>query len=254
MLKICDVSYSYNQKKAITDISFSMKRGEVVSILGSNGSGKTTILKCINGILRPNSGKVFLDQFRLDKMNRNGVARLISSVPQEHNATFSYLAIDVVLMGVTPYLKFGRMPGNGDYSEAEKIMKKMNISHLSYRNYNRLSGGEKQLVLIARSLMQQTEFLLMDEPTSHLDFKNQHLLMEEVRKRSQEGKGILIALHDPNLALKFCDGAIIVKEGKILIKGKTEEILTGGNLQEAYGIGVRIQELSKGNRLAFVEG
>jgi len=173
-------------------------------------------------------------------MKQKKVAKKISMVPQEHTSIFSYQSIDVITMGVTPYLRFGSQPGINVYNKAKLILEKLNISHLAYRSYNNLSGGERQLVLIGRALMQDTGYILMDEPTSHLDFKNQHLILQKLKKFSQKGKGIVVALHDPNLALKYCDRVIIIKEGRVLAKGKIEEEMNSRIMSQAYNININV--------------
>ncbi len=153
-------------------------------------------------------------------------------------------------MGVTPYLTSGAQPDESVYQKADKILKKLNIDHLSARSYNCISGGERQLVLIARALMQNTRYLLLDEPTSHLDFKNQHLLMAKMRQLASEGKGIITALHDPNLALKYCDKIVIILEGRVLTQGPVEQTMTADNLARAYDIPIQIDLNGRGVEIA----
>lgn len=246
MLQVQDLSFSYRDKPILSQISFQLSKGDFTCLLGNNGSGKTTILKCLNGLLKPNKGEIAIHQLNLKSLNQKAIALLIAFVPQEHMATFSFKVIDVVLMGITPHLPFGRMPREEDYQRAKEVMQLIGILHLSSRSYNQLSGGEKQLVLIGRALMQRTDYLLLDEPTSHLDFKNQHLFMEEIKRMTREGKGVLIALHDPNLALKYCDQAILIKDGRIIAKGEAKTVITAKNLTETYQIEVLIDRCKKG--------
>lgn len=183
MISVNNISFSYDTVgDTIKNISFTLNKGELIALLGPNGSGKSTILKCLNGTLKPKTGEIYIENYNIKDLSYKEIAKLISVVPQEHSAVFSYLVIDIVAMGITPYLSFGRMPTKKDYKEAYTKLEFFNIQHLAEKNYNQLSGGEKQLVLIARALMQDTDYLIMDEPTSHLDFKNQHLLMKELKK------------------------------------------------------------------------
>jgi len=250
MLRVNHLTFSYQKEETIKDINFEVKRGELSCLLGPNGSGKTTILKCLNGIIKPNEGAIYINNIKLEQIDRRNISRHISMVFQEHNVVFSYKVIDVVILGITPYLKFGTMPQKEDYKKAELTLKKLGLSKLKDRNYNELSGGEKQMVLIARALMQDTEFLILDEPSSHLDFKNQYLLMAEIKKLTEEGKGVITALHDPNLALSFCDRVIILKEGEIIAKGKTSDTLNNLNLQKAYDMEVKIDNINN-RRVVF---
>lgn len=251
MLKVEGLQYTYNKSginsaknnyikiPVIKGISFQVKEGELVCLLGPNGSGKTTILKCLNGVLQPEQGKIFLKGKEINSLRQKEIARLISMVPQEHNTIFSYHVLDLVLMGLTPCLSPGRLPSRADKERAVNLLEKLGVSHLTNRSYNQLSGGEKQLILVARALIQGAPFLAMDEPTSYLDFRNQHLILQELKKLSREGKGIITALHDPNLALRFADRVIILKEGIIIKEGKTDITLTDKNLEKAYDIQVR---------------
>ncbi|MGM0445796.1 MAG: ABC transporter ATP-binding protein [Bacillota bacterium] len=254
MLEVNNLEFSYNKDKTINNINFRIRRQEFSCLLGANGSGKTTILKCLNGILKKDNGVIKIDGTNLDNLNQRQVARYISMVPQEHSVAFAYRVIDVVTMGVTPYLGFGKMPSNDDFDKAFETLEKLDIGYLANRQYNELSGGEKQLVLIARALMQDTGYLIMDEPTSHLDFKNKNLIMREIKKLTKNSDtGVIMALHDPNLAMEYCDRVIIVKEGKIMADGDTEEIMTGRNLGHAYDIDIKINEKTRGIEIALPE-
>jgi iron complex transport system ATP-binding protein len=244
MISVKNISFSYDTVgDTIKNISFNLNKGELIALLGPNGSGKTTILKCLNGTLKPKTGEIYIENYSIKDLSYKEIAKLISVVPQERSAVFSYLVIDIVAMGITPYLSFGRMPTKKDYMEAYTKLEFFNIQDLAEKNYNQLSGGEKQLVLIARSLMQDTDYLIMDEPTSHLDFKNQHLLMKELKKLSENGKGVITALHDPNLALRFCDRIIMVKNGEVICSGEKTEVMNSQNLQILYDVPVSMNKV-----------
>jgi len=245
MIKTKNLNFSYGEKKILKNINISLKRGKLTCLLGANGSGKTTIIKTLNGIIKKDSGQIFIDETNLADLKQKEIAQKISMVPQEHNSVFSYKSIDVVIMGVTPYLAFGKKPEKSVYDKAKKIMKKLNILKMADRNYNELSGGERQLVLIARALLQNTEYMLFDEPTSHLDFKNQHLILQELQKLTKKKKGVVTALHDPNLALKYSDQVIIIKEGEILTSGDTKKVMNSNNLSEAYEAEIIVDDLAK---------
>jgi len=244
MISIKNISFSYDTvRDTIKNISFNLNKGELIALLGPNGSGKTTILKCLNGTLKPKTGEIYIENHNIKNLSYKEIAKFISVVPQEHSAIFSYLVIDIVAMGITPYLSFGRMPTKKDYRTAYTKLEFFNIQHLAEKNYNQLSGGEKQLVLIARALMQNTDYLIMDEPTSHLDFKNQHLLMKELKKLSENGKSVITALHDPNLALRFCDRIIMVKNGEVIFSGENTKVMNPQNLQILYDAPVSMNKV-----------
>lgn len=253
MIRVEDLAFSYNGNDVIYGVDLDVKRGELVSLLGPNGSGKTTILKCLNGVLNKKQGKVLIDNQSLAELKQKKIARLISVVPQEHNLIFSYGLLEFVAMGVTPYLSFGRMPTKGDYSKALEILKELGLESLADRRFNQLSGGEKQLVLIARALMQETDYMLMDEPTSHLDFKNRHRLMQELRKiTAVKEKGVLTALHDPNLALKFCDRVVLLKNGTVLEQGPVKQVINNYNLEKVYEVEVTVNSGPGGQRVDII--
>ena len=244
MIRTEDLNFSYDDKKILKDINICLKKGQLTCLLGANGSGKTTIIKTLNRIIKKDEGQIFIDNEKLNNLKQKDIAQKISMVPQEHNSVFSYKSIDVVIMGVTPYLKFGKQPDSKVYHKAKIIMEKLNILEMAERNYNELSGGEKQLVLIARALLQDTEYMLFDEPTSHLDFKNQHLILRELNKLTKKKKGVVTALHNPNLALKYSDQVIILKKGEVLTSGETKKVMNSQNLSQAYETEIIFDELS----------
>ena len=238
-MKIEDLSFAYGKKRVLSNINLTINKGEFTCLLGPNASGKTTLLKCLNSIYKVKKGNIYLENREIKQMKQREIARYISMVPQEHSVIFAYRVIDIVMMGITPYLFFGQLPDPAMGKRAESILRKMRILHLARRSYNRLSGGERQLVLIARALMQETEFLVMDEPTAHLDFKNQFLLMQELKNLAEAGKGVIIALHDPNLARRFSDRIAVLKAGQIIAWGNAAEVISEKVLQDAYGIDIR---------------
>ncbi|MFW6378040.1 MAG: ABC transporter ATP-binding protein [Bacillota bacterium] len=250
MLQVNNLNFSYDRMPVLRNVSLEARQGEITCLLGANGSGKTTILKCMNRLLEPDKGQIFIDGQSLEALTRKEIAKNLSRVPQEHRAVFSYSSRDVVAMGITPYLTRGTQPDESVYQEADKILERLNIGHLADRSYNCISGGERQLVLIARALMQDTRYLLLDEPTSHLDFKNQHLLMGKMEQLAAEGKGIITALHDPNLALKYCDRFVIILEGRVLTQGPLEKTMTADNLARAYDIPIQIDLNGRGVEIA----
>lgn len=214
MLEIKNLDFYYNRDKILNKINFQAKKGEFISLLGANGSGKTTFLKCIQGLLTPKEGKILIDGENIIQLSKKEIARKISVVPQENKNIFAYEVLDMVVMGINPWLSFTEHPSQADYQKAEKILEHLGVEELKSKNYNQISGGERQLVLIARALMQKTDILLLDEPNSHLDFKNVHLMMEIMRDLSYKNKTIITALHDPNLAYNYSDKVIILKKVK----------------------------------------
>lgn len=225
MLKVKNIKAGYKEKIIVDDINFSVEPGEFTGILGLNGSGKTTLLKTISGLLKPLDGEVLLDDENLLLLNEKELARHISFMPQSPSIIYDIRVIDLVLMGITPYLSIFESPNSGHMEKAYEVLEKMNIEKHMDRNFLHLSEGEKQLVIMARSLMQDAEIMLFDEPVSALDFKNKHFVLDNIRSiLNKENKIGIISLHDPNLALRYCDKIIIIDEGEIYAEFSTGDI------------------------------
>ncbi len=212
----------------------------VACLLGPNGAGKTTLMKCVVGILKPERGCVMLEGQSITDMDCRSRARLVSYVPQEFTVKFPYTAFEVVLMGRNPYVNTLQGPRAEDEAKAREALKALGVEHLAEKPFTSLSGGEKRLILIARALAQDAKLLVLDEPTSFLDYRNKIVALETLRRVSRRfSKPALISLHDPNLALLFCDEVFLMKDGEIVAKGKPEEVVTRNNIRRVYGIKVR---------------
>ncbi len=248
-IKVENLSFCYQKDKNILDnVSFAISKGEICCILGKNGSGKTTLIKCINRLLIPYSGEVFIDGRNTKKMSNKDIAKSMAFIPQEHRISFNYSVIDMVVMGRFPNLTMFSHPSDKDYEIALSSLTEIGIENLAFRNYNELSGGEKQLVLISRALAQQPEIFLLDEPTSHLDFKNQHFILQTITKIALKNNvSIIMAMHDPNLAIKFCNRFITLKDGKVLVSGTSNDILNEENLSNIYDMKINIKYLDSGS-------
>ncbi len=213
---------------------------DVHCILGSNGCGKTTLLRCLNGSLRLQKGQVFLNGKNISEFSIDLLARKIGMVYQEHNISFPYSVLDVVKMGRAPYLGLFERPSKEDAQIAENKLDLVGLYHLKNRPYTEISGGERQLVLIARTLTQEPEIILLDEPTSHLDFKNQVLVLKIISLLARRGLSILMTTHYPNHALLFSNKVSLMTKGAGLITGEPEQVLNEENLEKTYGIKVEI--------------
>ncbi len=230
-----NLNFSYHQTKILDNITFEIPSGVFCAILGRNGSGKTTLLHCLNGLLRPSSGRIELNGLNILKSGQKEIARRISMVPQEHSDIFPFQVQEVVVMGRTPYLGFNESPGPDDYDKASEILASLGAGHLAKRNYNRISGGERRIALLARAIMQTSETLLLDEPTNHLDFHNQYRILSMIKNFCREkGSGIIASMHDPNLAGLFADRIIMLKDGKIMKQEKKKKILNADSVGELY--------------------
>lgn len=222
-------------------IGFQVESGGITTVLGPNGSGKTTLFKCITGLWKPQAGSIRCGDMDLMVLPWQERAAIVAVVPQEHEPPFPYSVADVVLMGRASHVSLFSSPSGSDRLKANDAIVAMGIDHLKERPYTRISGGERQLVLLARALAQETPVLVLDEPTSHLDFRNQVLILGKVRELVRlRGLAVLMTVHDPNLAMQFSDHVVMINEGTIMARGFPQDILTGENLMKMYGIDVSV--------------
>lgn len=240
-LKVSNIRFSYNSHPVLSDVTFSLNPGEVVCALGVNGAGKSTLLKCLNRILQPQKGSVLVDGEELKRISRNRIARLMGYVPQRHPET-QLTVFEAVLMGRKPHIRWSL--GADDYALVEEILQQMGISYLAMRRVCDLSGGEIQKVVIARALAQSLDILLLDEPTSNLDLKNQLEVMELIRLIVKtRNLSAVIAIHDLNIAVRFADRFIFLKDG--LIHGTAgKKDLSSEMIHQVYGVKVALREVN----------
>lgn len=235
VLSVENLKFSYDDYLVLEDINFKIKPGDFVAILGVNGCGKTTLIKCLNRILKADEGIILVEDSNLKNLNSREVAKLMGYVPQ--HVEKGYLTVfDAVLVGRKPYIEWTL--SKKDIEITKDILKLLDLDKYALRYINELSGGELQKVAIARALVQNPKILLLDEPTSGLDLKNQLEVMEIIKKVSKEDKiSSIVIVHDLNLALRYCDKFIMMKEGNILVSGEMKD-LNAENIQEVYGVNV----------------
>ncbi|WP_297069735.1 ABC transporter ATP-binding protein [Thermococcus sp.] len=242
MIEVRGLSFSYGDF-SVKDVHFKAKEGEVLTLLGPNGSGKTTILKNVYGLLKPEKKCVFIDGRNFHSMSLRERAMIAGYVPQSHHPPFPYTVLDVIVTGLASQLSVFESPRKEHYDKALEKLRLLGMEHLRDKPYTQLSGGQIQMVLIARALVQEPKVLLLDEPTAHLDFKNQVKILGVVKKLTrEEGITAVLTLHDPNLASIYSDRIALVKEGRIRAIGKPSTILREDTLEEVYGIPVHILE------------
>ena len=235
ILKCQALGFKYGKTRILEDINFEVESGLFYAILGKNGSGKTTLLHCLNGILQPNCGNIEIEQQDITTMSRKQVAQRISLVPQEHLDIFPFTVLDVVVMGRAPFLKMTQTPSDNDYRLGMEALKILASENLADCNFNRISGGERQIALLASALVQTSKIMLLDEPTNHLDFNNQYRLLSKIKELCRSRKTSVIAtMHDPNMAMLYADRVIMIKNGRIVVEGRTEEIMTTTNINTLY--------------------
>lgn len=239
MLELRNLSFGYGQQKTLKSIDLSANYGEVLGLVGPNGGGKSTLLKCMNLILKP-EGEVFLDGKALRTLSIKEVSKLIGYVPQNvHGYSFPVKVFDVVLLGRRPYI--GWNVEESDLDMVSEVFSLLHLEPLGMRNFNELSGGEKQKVLIARALVQEPRVLLLDEPTSNLDVKHQLEIMEILSTFAREKSlAIIIVSHDLNLASRYCDRLLLLRSGEIFAEGKPEKVLTDLNIRTVYDVDAEI--------------
>ncbi|MFZ7111543.1 MAG: ABC transporter ATP-binding protein [Desulfatiglandales bacterium] len=247
MLRIENLTAGYGRHPVLRDVTLNIEEGHMSALIGQNGSGKTTLMRCINAVLRPGKGRVSVAGRDIGRLKRSEIARLISMVPQTNQATFPFSCLEMILMGGAARLKAWSSPGSVETDRARQLGREIGISELLNRAFNHLSGGEKQLVMLARALYQGAPIMLLDEPNAHLDFCNQHRIMALVREIAVRRRvTVLVTLHDPNLALYYCDDVIGLREGRVVIQGPTKGVLDDRALKEVLGHNIRIDATASG--------
>ena len=241
-LKVAGIKFSYNHTPILDGVSFSLRPGKILGVLGVNGAGKSTLLKCLNRILRPSAGAVLLDEDDIQKMRRSEIARHFGYVPQKYGEE-SLTVFDAVLLGRKPYIKWAA--SRRDLLVVEDVLKRLQLERLAQRPVNHLSGGEHQKVIIGRALAQEPEVLLLDEPTSNLDLKNQLRVMNIITKAVNDYSiSAIVSLHDINLALRFVDHFLMLKGGVVHFLSP-KEMVTSAAIEEVYGVKVIIGQVNE---------
>ena len=241
MLEFESVSLSYGSYTAVEAFTSRVKRGEVVALLGPNGAGKSTLIRAASGILRPARGRVLVDGEDLQRLRPAERARRVAVVPQAFRLPEAFTVLDTVLMGRTAYLGWLGRETENDKQVALQSMERTGISHLEGRRIGELSGGEQQLVLIARALSQSSPVLLLDEPTAHLDLKHQADILGLVGDLAhRDGYAVLLAMHELNLAAHYADAVALLAAGKLQALGSPRDVLTEELLAAVYGLPVSI--------------
>ena len=226
----------YNRgRQVLTNVSFTLKSGEILSILGPNGAGKSTLLKCLTGELKPKQGKVFLNDVLVDEVGAKTRAKHLAYVPQTPKISYGFRVIDYVVMGRTPYLGPVSSPSERDYEWADDSLHKLGIEGISLSEVTAISGGELQLVCIARALTQNPDVVLFDEPTSHLDFANSARTLRVIRELSRAGLGIIMTTHDPNQVLTLGGQVGLLSRTGTLTVGAAAEAVTSDTMSMLYG-------------------
>lgn len=248
-LEAVDLAIGYPGHAVGKGISVAVDSGEILGLLGPNGAGKTTLFRTLLGLQRPLGGTILIDGEPLDRLRPVEIARRVAYVPQAHVTEFSYSALDVVLMGRTARLGPFSSPGASDARIAREKLDSLGVGELAGADYTRISGGQRQLVLIARALAQEAPILVMDEPTASLDFGNQTLVLARIRALAADGYGVLLSTHDPDHALLVAHRVAVMAKGGLAAVGATGNVVTGEMLSRIYGTLVLVEETPSGQRV-----
>lgn len=248
-LDVRGLSIGYGRKVVGSDLSFTLRPHQVMCLLGPNGSGKSTLFKTILGLVPALAGEVLFEGERVLDWSRRNFAKAIAYVPQFRQSFFSFTALDLVVMGRTAHIGALSMPSAGDRDIAEACLSRLNMAHLADRSFPELSGGEQQMVLVARALAQEAKVLIMDEPTASLDFGNRVRLLKEIRHLADSGLGVMLSTHDPDHALQIADQVLLLHRGRALAVGSPDDTVTVETLRQVYGVDVTILDAGGGRRV-----
>lgn len=249
LFEVKNISFSYDDEEIFSDISFSLDKGDVLCILGPNGTGKTTLIKCLNGLHDISSGEILIKGKNIKKLSFKEISRNIGYIPQTHTPSFPFKVIDVVVMGRAPYLALTDAPRDKEIEIALNALKTLGIEYLKDKDYTNLSGGERQMVFLARILCQQPDILILDEPTSHLDFGNQIKLLEIVDNLAKAGISVIMSSHFPDHTFLSSNKVAIMKDGEFVDFGSPDEVVNEENLRKAYSIDVKLVELEDNRKV-----
>ncbi len=242
-IEVKDLCFSYGEREVLHGVSFKAEQGEFLSILGPNGVGKSTLFRCVLGLLRDYTGSITVEGRDAKSMSIREAAKLVAYIPQSSHPAFNYSVRDIVLMGTTSGLGTFSTPKKEDVRRVEEALEKIGISHLAERCFHRISGGERQLALIARALVQRAPVLMLDEPTASLDFGNQLLVLTQARELAREGYTVIQTTHNPEQSYMFSDRILALRGGEVLTEGRPKDVLTSDMMRQLYGVEVEVSSL-----------
>lgn len=242
-IEVTNLSFAYGNREVLRDLNFSIPDGYLVNVLGPNGVGKSTLFRCILGLNPHYSGSILVNGKDLRALSVRQRAREISYIPQSHASVYDYEVIDVVLMATGSELKLLGTPGPEQLQRAHAALERIGIGHLAHRTYTQISGGEQQLVLIARALAQNAQTIIMDEPTSALDYGNTVRVLSCVRQLAREGLSIVQSTHNPDHAFLYSDQTMVLSEGRLRAFGDPKDVITSELISELYHVEVEVNSL-----------
>jgi len=240
LLSAEDLTFTIEEKSLISDIHFQLNPGEMLGLVGPNGAGKSTLLRCLSGYFEPTRGSVWIDGTPLSSLTARQRAQKISYIAQENSQSFPFSVMEMLLMGAFPHLGYWQQPGREFRENAQRALSYVGLEDLSERNFIDLSGGEKQLILFARTLVQDTRILLLDEPTANLDLKHEERLLSMTRELCSEGKSAVVSIHNLDRAAEFCDRLILLDQGQQAALGTPTEIIRKPLLDRVYRTSLQV--------------
>jgi len=250
-LEVKGVSLGYNSQIILKDIDIGVNLGEMLGIIGPNGSGKSTLIRAISGVLSPHSGGISIEGKDISKLSHQKLAHLVAVVPQNPTLPESFTALELVLLGRYPHLGLLRYESQKDLSIALEAMEKTAVASFAKRRISQLSGGERQRVLIARALAQQSQVILFDEPTAHLDLQHQLQIMELISDLAKQGKTTITAIHDFSLAARYCHRLVMLGDGQLQAEGSVLSVMTPENIEAAFGLKALVYHDPIGDKLVI---
>ena len=246
-VEVRNLSFSYGTHRVLNDLSFSVPDSALVAVLGPNGVGKSTLFRCLLGLLRGYEGEILLNGRPRGECAPRDLARIAAYVPQSSAPTFSYTVFETVLMGTTARLGLLEYPGRAERERAENALRQLGIEDLADRRIDQISGGEQQLVLLARALAQDARLLVMDEPTANLDYGNQQRVLQSIVKLTEQGYTVLLSTHHPDHALRYATHVLALQDGRLAAYGETEAVLTSELVEKLYCFRVQFAEMQTEN-------
>lgn len=241
-IEVKNLSFAYGSHTVLDKVCFSVEKGNFTALLGANGAGKSTLFRCILGFLPGYSGQISLCGRDIRTLDRRQQARLAAYIPQISTPVFNYTVLETVLMGVSGSISPLERPGQAQKETAAAMLERLSIGHLARCGINEISGGERQMALIARAMAQQAKILIMDEPTANLDYGNQYRVLETVRRLTEGGYTVLMSTHNPEHARRFASHVLALKDGSVYADGPSEEVITSALIEALYQIPAAVWE------------
>lgn len=244
-ISVNNLSFSYGENQVLKDVSFQFDYGDFVSVIGPNGAGKSTLFKCLLGINKLKGGSILIDGKDISEYGQRELAKRVAYIPQFHAPAFNYSVMDMVLMGTTAQLGYKSSPGTKQIKTAQSALEQLGIAHLRDRGFKNLSGGERQLVMIARAIAQKAKIMIMDEPTASLDFGNSVIVMKTMGKLAEDGYLIIQSTHDPNQAFMYSTKIIALSKGTVVKCATPREVVEDELISNLYDADIKVCSLNE---------